>query len=41
MPGRYYLRVANASGAQSPGTYSLSVTTLRSHYTGRLLFPPQ
>jgi hypothetical protein len=27
--GRYYLRVANRSGAQSPGTYSVAVKTAR------------
>jgi hypothetical protein len=37
--GRYYVRVANANGAKSLGAYSLTVTTVRSRYTGRLLFP--
>ncbi len=39
VPGSYYVRVTNTDGARSPGPYSISVTTLRSPYAGRVLFP--
>jgi hypothetical protein len=35
--GRYYLRVANNGGSQSPGTYSVSIKTARLHHVAMLI----
>jgi hypothetical protein len=37
--GRYYLRVANRGGSRSPGTYSVTVKTVRLHHVAMPSLP--